>query len=62
MMAESGQDQELEEAHQHVVGDGDGEEEGGYKDEDILQQFQTEDGGTIVLSSEQIAQMQQVRI
>lgn len=33
----------------------------GYKDDDILQQFQTADGGTIVLSSEQIAQMQQVR-
>jgi hypothetical protein len=33
-----------------------------YKDDDILQQFQTEDGGTIVLSSEQIAQMQQVDI
>ncbi|XP_021963016.1 protein lin-54 homolog isoform X2 [Folsomia candida] len=31
----------------------------GYKDDDILQQFQTADGGTIVLSSEQIAQMQQ---
>ncbi len=41
----------------HVVEEGDdqGEE---YKD--ILQEFQTEDGGTIVLSQEQIAQMQQV--
>jgi len=56
LVEESGDVEEEVEEGVHHEQEG---EEVQYKEDEMLQQFQTEDGSTIVLSSEQIAQMQE---